>query len=363
MNFERFIERKSKSEILWREDNIVAVKIYVDDEKILFAYFGKPKTEQCRDGFPAAVLVHGGLGFADKNWVKDYTERGYVAVAADYNGCMFNRDGNLIDNPRGGPKGYGCFSDSLRSEDEISASWFYFSVCGIIACHNFLLEKDYVDKTRTVLTGISWGGVLGLIALGCDDRFSAASVIYSSAYLDGALGSLKEGFEKLTPSQQKFYMKNYDPSNYIKNVRTPVLFLAGINDDCFSVPSRVATARDIPAKKKFAYMDLVHGHNQAVSCEQTHYFFNSVFKKKEFEICRLKSVGGNIVIEGNAENVSAFCATDISLPSNEWRWEECQITERGGAQEIVLPLGASAAYLRYDEGGIIFSTNVIFLQE
>ena len=54
-----------------------------------FAWLGLPKMKSVKKGakVPGVVLVHGGGGTAYTQWVEEWTERGYAAIAMDTVGC------------------------------------------------------------------------------------------------------------------------------------------------------------------------------------------------------------------------------------------------------------------------------------
>ena len=52
----------------------------------VFAYIGYPEGASATNKAPAVVLVHGGGGHAFAEWVKLWTDRGYVAIAMDTTG-------------------------------------------------------------------------------------------------------------------------------------------------------------------------------------------------------------------------------------------------------------------------------------
>ena len=53
-------------------------------DKRVFAYMGYPTTPMPEGGYPAVVLIHGGMGQAFYEWVLEWTKRGFVAIAPDY---------------------------------------------------------------------------------------------------------------------------------------------------------------------------------------------------------------------------------------------------------------------------------------
>jgi cephalosporin-C deacetylase-like acetyl esterase len=159
-------------------ENLNAIYYSVGQCKV-FAYIGIPKTEKPKNGYPAIILVHGGDGCAYYEWVKKWTDKGYVAIAPDFDANYATDPSNRrVANSLGGPKGYGSFKQ-LESEHP----WTFFSVLSILNALDLLNAKQSVDKDKISICGLSWGGVLSLFALAVDHRFKSAIIIYSSAYV------------------------------------------------------------------------------------------------------------------------------------------------------------------------------------
>lgn len=151
----------------------------------VFAYYGKPSTVCPEIGYPAVLLIHGGDGCAYYEWVKEWTDKGFVAIAPDFS-AQFAADekDRLKKNPLGGPIGYGSVAD-FKEE----SSWLYFGVASAFSALDVLCADSFVDQTRLFVQGISWGGFLALAYAAFDSRLRALSVIYSSAFISEASGA------------------------------------------------------------------------------------------------------------------------------------------------------------------------------
>jgi len=62
--------------------------------------------------------------------------------------------------------------------------WTYHAIADVILSHSLLLSLPKVDKNRTGVTGISWGGYLTCIVAGVDHRFKAATPTYGCGFLE-----------------------------------------------------------------------------------------------------------------------------------------------------------------------------------
>lgn len=196
----------------------------------VFAYYARPASG---DGpFPAVVCVHGGGGKAFQAWAEHWAARGYCALAMDLAGN--GPDGKKL--PDGGPDQ----SDDakFRDFDDQTARdmWTYHAVAAVIRGHNLVRSLPEVDKDRTAVTGISWGGYLTCITSGVDDRFKAAVPVYGCGFLhENSAWVARLG--KMTAEQRKRWVDTFDPSKYLPNATLPMLFLNGTNDFAYPMDS------------------------------------------------------------------------------------------------------------------------------
>lgn len=224
-----------------------------------FVYLGVPKTGT--RPYPAVVLAHGAGGNAFSEWVENWTKRGYIALAVDLNGTHFT-DGDLLnrkENPEAGKIGIGSF-DCV--EKDPYDSWTYYGVVQLLAAHSYLRSLTQTDPTRTGIVGISWGGVLSMMAIGVDKRFSAAAIIYSSGFItDDLLGQETGLFGDVKKKQ--FYDTWLDPANYICGTEIPVCFNAGLLDGAFSFLNRQRTWRLLGRTPELAIKKEVYHDNES----------------------------------------------------------------------------------------------------
>lgn len=106
------------------DKNILPIYYSVGDQYRVFAYYGKPAQANPKRGNPAVLLIHGGDGCAYYEWVKEWTEKGFVAIAPDFSAqYAVGEKERHEQNPLGGPAGYGSVND-FGSE----MPWLYFGV-------------------------------------------------------------------------------------------------------------------------------------------------------------------------------------------------------------------------------------------
>lgn len=224
-----------------------------------FAYLGMPKYGQAP--YPAVVLAHGAGGNAFLEWVENWTKRGYIAMAVDLNGTHFT-EGDLQNrkmNEAAGKIGVGSF-DCVGKD--AADSWTYYGVAQLLSAHTYLRSLPETDLNRTGIVGISWGGVLSLLAVGVDSRFLAAGIIYSAGFItEDLLGEETGLFEDV--SNKQFYDTWLDPSNYIHPTNLPICFNAGLLDGAFSFLNRQRTWRLFGENTQLAIKEEVFHDNES----------------------------------------------------------------------------------------------------
>ena len=241
----------------------------------VFAFVTYPKTKKPKNGYPAILLLHGGDGMAYIEFTKKYADMGYVVIAPDYNAkCALSLKQRDVDNPHGGPKGYGSHND-LHSNHP----WAYFSVLSSMCAIDFLCALPFVDKKNIFSIGLSWGGFLNLLLLSQDNRIKAGSIIYSSAFTHESEWG-KSLLKDMNESDRQQYISYIEPSNYLNRIDCPVLFTAGTDDLAFKMVNRMKTSNCIKGKSFFA-LRRIFPHSNFWGFEQVESieFFNKIKSK------------------------------------------------------------------------------------
>ncbi len=194
----------------------------------IFAYVGRPEGA---GPFPAVVLVHGGGGEAFRDWAVHWAKRGYVSIAMDTAG----KGPKKSANPDAGPDQ----GDNIKFRTDLPPQdmWSYHAVAAAIRGHSLLLSLPEVDKARTALTGISWGGYLTCIIAGVDHRFKAAVPVYGCGFLHENSVWKTGWLDRMTPDARAQWVKLWDPSSYLADVQCPILFFNGTNDFAYPLDS------------------------------------------------------------------------------------------------------------------------------
>ena len=227
--------QEAKISHTWGEESNGVRQIYYPGETYkgkptrIFAYYGKPAGS---GPFPAVVLVHGGGGKAFPDWVRHWTKRGYCALAMDLAGNGPN--GRLDD---GGPNQSDKEKFLEFTGDNIRDMWTYHAVSAVIRGHSLIAGFPEVDRNRTAVTGISWGGYLTCIVAGLDSRFKAAVPVYGCGFLHENSAWKESHLDKMPEDKRTKWVANFDPSKYLPGASCPILFINGTNDFAYPLDS------------------------------------------------------------------------------------------------------------------------------
>lgn len=219
----------------------------------VFAYYSKP----AGDGpFPAVVLVHGGGGKAFREWAEHWSARGYCALAMDLAG-KGPKDKLADGGPgQGDEEKFGEFDDKTAKD-----MWTYHAVAAVLRGHTMVAKFPEVDKDRTAVTGISWGGYLTCIVAGLDARFKAAVPVYGCGFLHENSAWKENRLDKMDAARRDRWVNTFDPSKYLPGVTCPILFLNGTNDFAYPLDSYRKCYSLVPGEKTLAVrVRLPHGH-------------------------------------------------------------------------------------------------------
>ena len=235
----------------------------------VFAYYATPGT-LARDPsldkqLPAVVLLHGGGGTAFSVWAELWAKRGYAAIAMDLAGCRpidgkdaLNRE-NRERLSDGGPDQ--TDETKFRAIDQpVADQWSYHAVAAAIRAHSLIRSFPVVNRERTAVTGISWGGYLTCIVAGVDSRFRAAVPVYGCGFLHENSVWLPR-FAEMSPESRARWIALWDPSKYLPAVSMPILFMNGTNDNAYPLDSYMKSYGAVPGAKQIRItVNMPHSH-------------------------------------------------------------------------------------------------------
>jgi len=265
--------------------------IFIDGAKYknkptkVFAYLGIPK--EVKKKYPAIILVHGGGGTAYKEWVKKWTDRGYIAIAPDLEGHIpisnknSMNDGQFWENHEfSGPCRFGAFDDI---NEVFYDQWIYHSVGALIRVCSLLNQMEIVDSDKIGINGISWGSILSIITVYFEKRIKFASFIYGCGFLYESRGIFGTYFA----NEDK---KIWDPANFLGDKEIPMLWINGDSDFHFSLDIFCKTYKLVEDNSYLTiYPSMCHSHEHGWQPAEIAAFTDSVCKETEtlrkLEIC------------------------------------------------------------------------------
>ena len=260
----------------------------------VFAYMGVPAgydmDSEYDSKIPAMVLVHGGLGYAFLEWVKQWNDRGYAAIsicnvglfpvrqgAGDREGAIFEdwthelcgvfaQDGYTV------PPTYDDMQ--LSDNQSIDSMWMYHAVGQVLRAYDVIAALGCVDSQKVGLMGISWGSVVTSIAIGYDNSYAFAMPVYGSGYLDEALSFMRFKFN--VPRSKQMWLAQ----ERFSNVNMPVLWLCMNDDFAFSANSNSKSYADTCKNNSLTQLSIksgwVHGHS--CSWDTDNYECHEIYK-------------------------------------------------------------------------------------
>lgn len=248
---------------------------YLGEESYAFAFLGIPEGASAQSKKPAVLLIHGGGGTAYWQWVREWVNRGYVALAMDLEGHVPKPEGTsdnmpadlYVDSQYNAPHNSNYGDAALPVEQ----TWMYYAVSTSILGNSLLHSLDFVDRYKVGVCGVSWGGVITSIISGYDDRFAFSVPIYCSLNLAESRGGTLSSYYRAHPEARV-----WDDDEGLSRVETPLFFLA-MNDDVNALPDSISYTA---SRCKNAQVALVrgwaHSHSHAFARPEPYAFADSI---------------------------------------------------------------------------------------
>ena len=325
----------------------------------VFAYIGFPKDASEQNKVPGVVCVHGGGGTAYVDWIKQWNEKGYAAIAMDTEGGVPTSDGKTSKHHENGGKQRTSYSDE---NEPIENQWMYQATAAAIGANSLLRSYNSVDVDRIGITGISWGGVIAAIVTGYDDRFAFSIPVYGCLSLENSYGY----FGTNIYSVRKKAAQLWDTVEPLSKVSTPILWLNGNLDLHFSVD---ATTRSYEASQKgfiFIKNYFTHGHYVGWQVEEIYAFADSVCKDMPFLVQSEESVSYssqnlkfNVPSGVNVVSADMYYLDTLTLSHEElWKYYPLTVTENK-IDNLIIPGEAFSFFIKItDSRGYVTSTNL-----
>ncbi len=341
----------------------------------VFAYYATPGTLKgdptLDKDLPAVVLVHGGGGTAFREWAELWAKRGYAAIAMDLAGYRPNETGsqhkrdNRMRLGDGGPD-QGDDEKFGSIDKPADQQWPYHAVANVLRAHSLIRSFSEVDKDRTAVTGISWGGYLTCIVAGVDNRFKAAVPVYGCGFLNensAWLGRLNG----MTPEQRDRWVSLWDPSRYLPAVSMPIFFVNGTNDFAYPLDSYMKSYNAVPGPKQIRVtVKMPHGHPSGWAPQEIGLFIDRhLLGTPRLAAISMPTIVGELAT-ANYDSVVPIESAELhfttdSKPLNQRDWQSlpAQVVE-SSVTSSKPPAGATAWFFTVtDTRGAITSSTVI----
>jgi dienelactone hydrolase len=346
---------------------------YKGKQTQVFCWYGVPKSLKAGEKAPAVVLVHGGGGTAFPQWVKQWTDRGYIAISIALEGQIPGKrikdENGELEHPTfelSGPKRQGFFLDVVT--EKLEDQWFFHAVADVLMAKSLLKTFPQVEENNIGITGISWGGILTNVITGIDDSFAFAVPVYGCGFLQETPHYSKM-LARLSKEQQDFYLKNWEPSLYIPLQKQPTLFVNGTNDFHFTMNSFTKTYKTSNAEKYlYVQQKMKHGHGPGWEPETIYDFANYITKNdKKPQTVTLKNIDANNTLTysytGDIKSSILYYTTNFAdWGDKSYSWIEANANVTNNEISVNLPKKAVAYFLNIaNNKGIVYSTQITFI--
>ncbi len=356
--------------VTWGATNGLVQELFYEGEPFsgkptrVFAYLGRPAT-QTNGRLPAMVLVHGGGGKAFKEWAEHWARQGYVALAMDLAGNGVS--GRL---PDGGPDQADGTKFHNFTEADAHEMWTYHAVSAVVRANSLLRSLPNVNPERIGITGISWGGYLTCIVAGIDPRFKVAVPVYGCGFLGENSHWSDKSLAALTPGARTLWLQLFDPSQYLGNVRHPILFVNGTTDFAYPLDSYQKSYRLVPTKWRHVSVSVNRPHGHIWTFPEVDAFVDSVLAGKPslVRVGRLVVTGGRLTTELDraiTPKDASLCYTTNSGPWQKRTWETIPAQVQGREVSAKLPSSRPlVAFLAItEERGVAISSEHVELPD
>jgi dienelactone hydrolase len=241
----------------------------------VFAWYGVPKDATGK--VPAVVLVHGGGGTAFSEWVRQWNDRGFAALAMAHEGQL-----EILMDPEKkrrvwkkhawpGPARTGIYADSA---EPIEDQYMYHAVADTILANSLLRSLPEVDAEKVGIMGISWGGVIASTAIGIDHRFAFAIPTYGCGHLYDTGNQWGRAL-----GNNDLYIGAWDPFLRMSEVTIPVCWYSWPGDNHFDLAAQAKTYRAMPGPKMIILRpNMGHGGGCAWGPPDSYAFAESILE-------------------------------------------------------------------------------------
>lgn len=325
----------------------------------VFAWLGMPKTRAGK--VPGIVLVHGGGGTAFRQWVEQWNERGFAAIAIAHEGQVERREAprTWAKHAWPGPARSGHYQDSSKP---LKDQWMYHAVADTILA-NSLLRSLPVDENKVGVMGVSWGGVITSTVMGIDSRFAFAIPTYGC----GQMADVKNHWGAAL-GDNTFYREVWDPVHYLPQANMPSLWFSWPEDRHFPLDSQAASYRATSGTYMVSLLPGMKHSTRAAWTPPDSYAFAKSIVDDGKPWCLLVDQRANgevleVVFESTKplDRAMLFSTSDVGYTgSRKWVKSDADLQklESDGRWLVKaqIPVGATACFINVTSGDLTVSS-------
>ncbi len=222
-----------------------------------------------------------------------------------------------------------------------------------------------VDKNRTAITGISWGGYLTCLVSGIDNRFKAGVPVYGCGYIY-EFPEVWSEYIGNNDNTQKRWIEIFDPSKSLEYPKFPLFFINSPKDPYY--PLKI-WSKSVKTARMQCLLDANLGHGYYFNIPEIEGFISSKINKKHIlpELGALQVNAGKVsckIIKGAINSAKLFFTTTVDKPKwQDFAWESIDAKITGQYIQAKIPADARAVYmLAIDKNSMRVSTNAIILK-
>ncbi|MFC7337903.1 alpha/beta hydrolase family protein [Haloferula chungangensis] len=218
----------------WEEDGASYKEVYFNGEKIdgkqvrLYGVFAAPTGAR---KLPALLHIHGGGQTVNRDWLKEFSKRGYAILSINWGGEWPKRDRYTLWN--GVENGdHKKRSGTQVTEPSPRSDAYYLWTQASMRAITYLEKQDEVDPDKIGAFGISMGGTI-MWNLAFDPRIKAGCAIYGAGWNSYAHQELRYAIGhpgKKASEKDLRWRASLAPEASAPFVRFPMLFLSSSND-------------------------------------------------------------------------------------------------------------------------------------
>ncbi len=218
----------------WTEDDVTYKEVYFNGEKFDGKYvriYGIYASPLKGENLPGVLHIHGGGQTVNKDWLKEFTGRGYAALTFNWGGEWPNRDKvtQWNDVPNGNHRSREGRLVTLPTPRE--DAYFLWTQASMRAL-TYLESQPEVNPDKLGAFGISMGGTI-MWNLAFDQRIKAGCAIYGAGWNTYTYENPKYaiGHPGKTPTENELrWRDSLAPEASASFVHFPMLFLSSSND-------------------------------------------------------------------------------------------------------------------------------------